>query len=91
MQIHRLNQHMNPQFGAIFKITKDSSNASETVIETVKECTNDDEAAKIKDKFNIGGGSLYVYVPNENLDNLKKLLNRRIVSNSTTEYITKID
>lgn len=91
MQVNNVNRYNNPQFGAIFKLTKNTSSMSEIVIDSVKSCTVAEEAEKIANKFQIGGGTLFVYVPNARLQELQNLLHRRITSNTISEFITRID
>lgn len=91
MQINNVNNQTNPNFGAIFKLTKNTKSMSEIVIDTVKRCTVQEEAEKIEQKFQIGGGSLFVYVPNARLQELQERLRRIIVSDALPEYITRID
>ncbi len=91
MQVPKTNTNFNPQFKAIFKLDKNTKTMCEMVINSVKECTVPEEALKIENKFDIGGGSLYVYVPNENLQKLKNLLSRRIAIEAVTEFLTRVD
>lgn len=91
MQVPKTNTNFTPQFKAIFKLDKNTKTMCETVIASVKECTVPEEVSKIENKFDIGGGSLYVYVPNENLQKLKNLLARRIVPEAVPEFLTRVD
>lgn len=85
------NYDRNTNFGAIFNLKKTSSSLSQVVIDAVKSSTVPAEAQKIERKFQIGGGSLYVYVPDENLEKLLQKLNNRITPDAQTDFITRID
>jgi len=93
MQIDKINQRYNNdvQFGAIFKVKKLADSTSDVVIDIVKRHTIEDEVKKIDDKFLIGGGELFVYVPNKNLQNLLSNLNSRIANQYHANYLTRVD
>ena len=85
------NNNNNINFGAIFKVNKLADSASEVVLDAVKSCTIPEETQKIQNKFSIGGGELFVFVPNENLQKLLKLLNSRLAHECIAKYLTKVD
>lgn len=85
------NYDRNTNFGAIFNLRKTSNSLSQTVIDAVKNATVPAEAQKIEKKFQIGGGSLYVYVPDENLEKLLQRLNSRITPDAQVDFITRVD
>ncbi len=88
MQINKINSTTN--FGAIFKFTKTADSACDIIEDALKKSTVPAEAEKISRKFQIGGGSLYVYVPDENM---QKLLNnlKYITRSAYTEFLTRVD
>ncbi len=85
-----INNNSSTNFGAIFRYTKTADPACEIVENALKASTVKAEAEKIRNKFQVGGGSLYVYVPDENmqklLDNLKY-----VAKNAYTELLTRVD
>ena len=88
MQIKNNNYSQN--FGAIFKFTETSNSLSHIVEKALKESTIPAETQKIEKKFQIGGGSLYVYVPDENLQKLLDKL-KYLKQEAYTEFITRVD
>lgn len=73
MQVNNVNNtSYNPQFRAIFKLRNDGSGIADIITKAVSDCTVKSEANKISQKFQLGGGSLYVYVPDENMEKLLK-------------------
>lgn len=63
MQVNNVNNtSYNPQFRAIFKLRNDGSGIADIITKAVSDCTVKSEANKISQKFQLGGGSLYVYV-----------------------------
>ena len=74
MQVNNVNNtSYNPQFRAIFKLRNDGSGIADIITKAVSDCTVKSEANKISQKFQLGGGSLYVYVPDENMEKLLKI------------------
>ena len=88
MRVNNINSNTN--FGAIFKYTKTSSSACDIIEKAIKESTVPAEAEKISKKFQIGGGSLYVYVPDENMKKLFDKL-KYITRESYIDLLTRVD
>lgn len=88
MRTDKINSTTN--FGAIFKYTKTSDSVCPVVEEALKAATVPAEREKIEKKFQVGGGSLYVYVPDENIT---KLLNKLkyIKSDAYADILTRVD
>ena len=84
------NVNSNTNFGAIFKFTKTADSACDVIQNALKAATVPAEAEKIDRKFQIVGGSLYVYVPDENLQKLLDKL-KWITKEAYIEYLTRID
>ncbi|MBP3924242.1 hypothetical protein J6E39_03265 [bacterium] len=93
MQVDRTTQkyNNNVQFGAIFKVKKLADSTSDVIIDLVKRNTIEDEVKKINNKFLIGGGELFVYVPDKNLQKLLDNLNSRIANQYHANYLTRVD
>ena len=88
MRVNNINSNTN--FGAIFKYTKTSSSACDIIEKALKESTVPAEAEKISKKFQIGGGSLYVYVPDENMKKMFDKL-KYITRESYIDLLTRVD
>ena len=88
MRIDKINTGTN--FGAIFKYTKTADPVCPIVEDALKATTVPVEKEKINKKFQMGGGSLYVYVPDENLNKLRDKL-KYIQANSYTDILVRID
>lgn len=89
MKVSNYNNN-NIQFGAIFNLKKTTHDVSEVIIDAVAKSTVPAEAEKIAKKFQVGGGSLPVYIPDENM---QKLLNKLqfISREAIVEHLTRID
>ncbi len=90
MNVDNVNNNTNLQFGAIFKFTKVAGSVGELVEDALKSSTVAAEAEKIERKFAVGGGSLYVYIPDENMEKLLKNL-RCLNRDAYTELLTRVD
>lgn len=88
MHIDKTNATTN--FGAIFKFKKTSDTVCPIVEDALKAVTVPAEREKIKNKFQVGGGSLYVYVPDENMNKLLDKL-KYIKSEAYTDILERID
>ncbi len=49
------------------------------------------DGCKISQKFQLGGGSLYVYVPDENMEKLLKKVNIVLKRDTVAEFLTRLD
>ena len=85
-----VNYNNSVNFGAIFELKKDEKSMSQIVTNVVCDSTTPEEAQKIREKFLIGGGSIYVYVPDENLQELLKRLSRT-TNTQGIEYLKRVD
>ncbi len=88
MQVNKCDNQTN--FGAIFNLKKTPDKISQIVIDAVAESTVPAEAEKIAKKFQIGGGSLYVYVPDENMQKLFNKL-KYVNQEATITHLTRVD
>lgn len=88
MQINNIDSNTN--FGAIFKFTKTGDPACDIIEGALKASTVPAEAQKISKKFQVGGGSLYVYVPDENMQKFLDKL-KYITRNAYTDLLTRVD
>lgn len=88
MQINNIDSSTN--FGAIFKFTKTGDPACDIIEGALKASTVPAEVQKISKKFQVGGGSLYVYVPDENMQKLLDKL-KYITRNAYTDLLTRVD
>ncbi len=92
MQVNNVNNtNYNPQFRAIFKLRNDGSGIADIITKAVSDCTVKSEANKISQKFQLGGGSLYVYVPDENMEKLLKKVNIVLKRDTVAEFLTRLD
>lgn len=80
-----------PQFGAIFKFRNDGSKMASDIKRTVAMYTNEAEAQKLENKYELGCGDLYIYIPNSQLDKLKNCLNTDYKSHQYNEYLERMD
>ncbi len=86
----KIDNNNNIHFGAIFNLKKTSDSFSQLIIDAVAESTVPAEAQKIAKKFQIGGGSLFVYVPDENMQKLLDKL-KYISQDACVQHLTRVD
>lgn len=90
MKVNSYDNKNNVHFGAIFNLKKTSKEISEVIIDAVSKSTVPAEAEKIAKKFQVGGGSVYVYIPDENMQKLLDKL-QFVSREARIEHLTKID
>lgn len=86
----QINNNSNTNFGAIFRYKKTTDPACDIIEDALKASTVRAEAEKIQKKFQVGGGSLYVYVPDENIQKLLDKL-KYITKNAYIDLLTRVD